>query len=255
MPIRYDSPRPNILVPPTVRAYASMIGSAIAETLWPTRCAVCDAPGETLCRPCRLNLPYIDHWRACPRCGAPFGRTQCTECNDVMLNAAGREKVPFDTCTCAVSLGTGPSRIVRAWKDGGERRLARDMADIMVGVTPPGWATDTAAVTFVPASDAALRRRGFDHGLLLASLVADRLSLPCLAVLSRPRGTDQRALNRKNRLTNAANSFSVPAGTSMPESLLLIDDVYTTGATLYDACDALRLAGAGTIRCLTFARA
>lgn len=255
MSIRYDIPHLNIRVPPTVQAYTSMIGDALAETLWPTRCAVCDAPGETLCRPCRLNLPYIDHWRACPRCGAPFGRTQCTECNDIMLNASGREKVPFDTCTCAVSLGVSSSRIVRTWKDGGERRLAQDMADIMVAVATPAWTADVSAVTFVPASTAALRQRGFDHGHLLASMIADRLSLPCVSILTRPRGADQRSLSRKGRLTNAASSLSIPAGAGVPKSLLLIDDVYTTGATLYNACDSLRIAGAQTIYCLTFARA
>lgn len=255
MPIRYDIPRPKIRVPPTVQAYTSMIGDALVETLWPTRCAVCDAPGETLCHSCRLNLPYIDHWRACPRCGAPFGRIQCTECNDVMLNASGREEVPFDACVCAVSLGVASSRIVRTWKDGGERRLAQNMADIMVAIAPPDWTADISAVTFVPASAAALRQRGFDHGHLLASAIADRLSLPGIAVLTRPRSTDQRILSRKARITNAANSLSALAGASVPQSLLLIDDVYTTGATLYNACDALHAAGARTIRCLTFARA
>ena len=43
-----------------------LASEALLETLWPTRCAVCDEPGELLCGPCRLGLPYTDWWRACP---------------------------------------------------------------------------------------------------------------------------------------------------------------------------------------------
>ena len=68
---------------------ARLTSEALLETLWPTRCAVCDTPGEVLCAPCSLNLSHIDWWRACPRCGAPFGRVQCSECNPVMLGATG----------------------------------------------------------------------------------------------------------------------------------------------------------------------
>lgn len=58
----------------TIALYGLGAAEALAETVWPTRCAVCDAPGEPLCEHCRTALRYVDWWRACPRCGAPFGR-------------------------------------------------------------------------------------------------------------------------------------------------------------------------------------
>ena len=79
----------------TAHLYAEAAAQAVAETLWPTRCAICDEPGELLCERCKSELPFIDLWRACPICGAPWGHTQCTECNPVMLAATGREKVAF----------------------------------------------------------------------------------------------------------------------------------------------------------------
>ncbi|MDD7690067.1 MAG: hypothetical protein PUI93_04055, partial [Ellagibacter isourolithinifaciens] len=48
----------------TARLYAEAAAQAVAETLWPTRCAICDEPGELLCERCRSELPFIDLWRA-----------------------------------------------------------------------------------------------------------------------------------------------------------------------------------------------
>ena len=142
------------------RLYVRGAAEALAETLWPTRCAVCDAPGEVLCDACRSALPYLDWWRACPVCGAPFGRVQCSECNPVVLGRAGLDGVPYDGCASAVTFGEAPARIVRTYKDQGERRLAEPLACLMARARPPSWRPE--AVAFVPATSAARRRRGFD---------------------------------------------------------------------------------------------
>ncbi|MFQ9179366.1 MAG: ComF family protein [Eggerthella lenta] len=79
----------------------------------------------------------------------------------------------------------------------------------------------------------------------------------CLAVapvLARPRSRDQRALARRDRLANMEGRFIPLPGASAFPSVILVDDVYTTGATLFAATDAVRVAGAATVRCLTFAR-
>lgn len=238
----------------TAELYGRGVADAFAETLWPTRCAVCDVPGEVLCGSCALNLQYIDWWRACPRCGAPFGRVQCSECNDVMLNAVGREEPPFDACACAVAYDENAARIVRTWKDAGERRLVDAMAALMAPLVPPSWRAERPVVVPLPATAAARRRRGFDHGEELACAVAARLELDVAPVLARPRSRDQRALARRGRLANMEGRFVLLPGASAPPSAIIVDDVCTTGATLFAASDAVRAAGALTVRCLTFAR-
>ena len=238
----------------TAGLYGRGAAEAIAETLWPTRCAVCDTPGEVLCAPCSLNLSHIDRWRACPRCGAPFGRVQCSECNDVLMSVAGRDEPPFDACTSAVAFDDAAARIVRTWKDAGERRLAGAMATLMAPMAPPSWLADHPCIVPVPATAAARRRRGFDHGEELAQALADRLGLAVAPVLARPRSRDQRALARRDRLANMEGRFIPLPGASAFPSVILVDDVYTTGATLFAATDAVRVAGAATVRCLTFAR-
>ena len=57
------------------RAYTfgSLAKEALFETLWPTRCCVCDLPGAVLCERCERALSRLDRWQACPRCGARTG--------------------------------------------------------------------------------------------------------------------------------------------------------------------------------------
>lgn len=227
---------------------------AIAETLWPTRCAVCDVPGAVLCASCKARLPYLDWWRACPRCGAPLGRAQCTECNATVLAPLGRTRPPFASCASSVAFDDTGARIVRAYKDQGERRLAAEMAGLMARVIHPAWRAEQPVLVGVPATARAVRRRGFDHVELLARELSAATGMPLAQPLARPRSADQRGLDRTERAANMEKAFSVLPGASVPERVLLIDDVYTTGATLFAATDALLAAGANQVRCLTFAR-
>ena len=239
----------------TAHLYAEAAARAVAETLWPTRCAICDEPGELLCERCKSELPFIDLWRACPICGAPWGHTQCTECNPVMLAATGRKDVAFSSLVSPFELTESTRRIAVVYKDGGEQRLATEMARYMARYLSPEIASEVTGVTFVPASRKARARRGFDHAELLAQEVALVIERPVIPLLSPPRAHDQRALSRRARMGNMAHAVSALPGASAPESILLIDDVCTTGATLFAACDAIREAGGRNVHCLIFARA
>lgn len=234
--------------------YGRFAAEAVAETLWPTRCAVCDEPGKVLCARCRMMLPHLDWWRACPRCGAPFGRVQCSECNPVVLGASGLDEPPFDGCASAVVYGDDAARVVRTWKDAGERRLVDEMASLMAPVAPPAWLEDQPVVVPVPATSAALRRRGFDHGSDLARATAGILGLEAAPLLARPRSRDQRTLARRGRIANMEGRFLALPGADAPEAALIVDDVYTTGSTLFAATQAVRAAGARRVYALTFAR-
>ena len=238
-----------------VNAYTQAAALALAETLWPSRCAVCGRLGAVLCDGCRNALGYVDLWLACPRCGAPWGLNQCTECCALSLEETGYDRLPFQGCVCAVRFDDASASIVRLHKDGGERRLAGEMALAMACAIPPEW-LEAAVVTYVPATNAARRRRGFDHGQAIGQALGRVLGLPCMALLEAPRSHDQRELSRQERFKDLSGAFSPTrkALSAAPSRAILADDVMTTGATMCAAARTLRRAGVGSVRAVGFAR-
>ncbi len=224
----------------------------VSETLWPTRCAVCDAPGEVLCGSCRAHLRFVDVNDACPRCGAPYGRLACTECNSAMMESAGLGRLPLDGMAHVLLADDAAMRIVRVYKDAGERRLALEMARLLARYLPPEWEGGT--LTFIPATEDAFRRRGFDHGELLARQTARVCGLESAALFARPGSADQRTFDRHGRLRNMGGRFQLLPGVSLPSEVIILDDVCTTGATLFAAAACLKEASSVTVRGLTFAK-
>lgn len=246
-----------------LRALCSTLKEATLETFWPTRCCVCDLPGYLLCPECEAQLKFLDTWQACPRCGAPYGRLQCTECIAFALQSIGRESFPFDGCTSAVFLTNESRRIVTTWKDQHECRLGEFIAEKMIAYLPPHLSPrrtefkDAYVISAIPASPAARARRGYDHGELLAQTLAEKTGLRSYPLLKRRRAQDQRVLSRKERAHNTRDSFMVNPQLqhkAPPRHVLLIDDVFTTGSTLSAATDVLKAHGVHSVWCLTFAR-
>ncbi len=135
-----------------------------AEALWPTQCAICDKRGLPLCDSCRGHLPYLDLWRACPRCGAPYGRHQCTECTNEKLKELGLTSLPFDSCVSALHYNRDSAHIVRSYKDKGDRRLAQFLAYMIACVIPPEWIVldvkrQTSIITYIPTTSRAYLKR------------------------------------------------------------------------------------------------
>lgn len=115
------------------------------------------------------------------------------------------------------------------------------------------WPPD-AVVTWVPVSRRRLRERGVDHGRLLARAFSERTGLPCRALLRRTgeRHTQQ-GLGRAQRLQNVVGAFA--AAEAVPQTVILVDDVCTTGATAAECTGVLRGAGAQRVLTVTATRA
>lgn len=230
------------------------------EFLWPTRCVGCDEPGELICESCRASLPWISQRYACPNCGAPFGAITCTECS-----APQGELWEMRSCISALPLEGIAHSLIIQYKDKGERRLAPVMAALMATALDEAssWpaadglarfdASAIDAVCFVPATAAAYRRRGFDHMEAVARSLARMLSLVYADVLVRPEGLDQRSLSREERLRNTSSSVQV-IGDVSGCSMLLVDDVITTGASIRASARALLDAGAKSVVACSLAR-
>ena len=214
------------------------------DLLLPRRCLVCGAGGTQLCGGCLERLPRIGP-PLCGRCGAPtaWPVARCREC-------AGR-RLAFASARAAVVYDEAVRRIVGGWKERGLRRLADEAAALVAEALPhPGDVT----VTFVPPDPGRRLERGHHPAERLARALAARWRLPCAPLLERSGpARRQRGLTLAERRRNVARAFR--AAGSPPRRVLLVDDVYTSGATVSAAASALRAAGARRIDVATFARA
>jgi predicted amidophosphoribosyltransferase len=215
----------------------------LVDLLLPRRCAACGAGERLLCARCRTALVLLTGPR-CERCGAPtaWPVERCAECS-------GR-RLPFRTARAAVAYD-GPARsLVAAWKERGLRALAAEAAELVVEVVPRPPA---AALTFVPGDRERTLWRGANTAEALAEALGERWQLPVESLLERTgRVPRQRGLPRPQRRKNVREAFR---GTGARAVVALVDDVYTTGATVGAAATELRRAGAREIHVVTFARA
>ena len=110
-------------------------------------------------------------------------------------------------------------------------------------------------ITWVTMPSDRKRERCIDHGKILAESLAKELGLPCRQLLIRKKGGHtQQGLNAEERKKNVVGCFSV-ISEEIPESVLLVDDVLTTGSTIDECGKMLRAAGVRELRALTIAAA
>lgn len=210
----------------------------------PSRCAGCGVPGPSLCGACSGALIRIAP-PVCERCGCPgaWPVRRCVECS-------GR-RLAFAQARGALVYDARARPLVSAWKERGRRDLAGPLAEIVAEVIArPG----VDVITFVPGD----RERGRERGHVPAARLADALgelwSLPVRGLLTRAGGSRRQAgLPRAERRGNVCRAFQA-CGT-VSGRVALVDDVYTTGATVAACASALRGAGARRVDVVCLARA
>jgi predicted amidophosphoribosyltransferase len=144
--------------------------------------------------------------------------------------------------------------MVTVYKDGGEHRLAPVISALMVECLGQ-WLQWAESIVPVPPRPGAMSTRGFDHMRAIARHVARETGLPIQTVLVARTVADQRTLGREDRLANTVGRYEMRRDAKVSGRLLVLDDVFTTGATL-EACSlALLAAGASEVRGCTVARA
>ncbi len=147
--------------------------------------------------------------------------------------------------------------VIHRFKYRNGRRLAPLLAALLsarLKATPlPG--PFPQAVTFVPMHPRRERERGYNQSRLLAEELARHLGLDCLPLLARPRSSPPQAgLSMEQRRANLRGCLETNPGADVPCSILLVDDVFTTGTTLSECARALKQAGAGCVVACVLAR-
>jgi predicted amidophosphoribosyltransferase len=218
--------------------------ATILDFLLPQRCVACRAGGTQLCIDCVERLERLTG-PLCQRCGAPtaWPVRRCRECD-------GR-RISFARARAGVVYRGAAREIVAAWKERGLRRLAAPAAGIVASVVPR---PDAGAITFVPPDGERSAKRGHHPAERLAQELAGRWKLPAEPLLGRSRRVErQRGLTLAARRRNVRGAFRPLA--RAPPAVVLVDDVYTSGATVNAAASALRSGGARRVEVVTFARA
>lgn len=224
----------------------SLLEAAIG-LLSPPECVGCGLEGSALCDHCQSSniLPF---GLRCWRCNSLSNQSRtCPSCRKV-----GSPSHVWITTTYE-----GLARdLVRKYKFGHLRAGALPLAEMM-GQTCLGanLNINNHLVVAVPTATSRVRTRGFDHSLLLAKQISRRLGLKSAAALGRLGQDSQIGTGRDQRLKQSAGQYFVRSPWQVRgQSILLIDDVITTGGTMLSAAYELRQAGAIRVDALIFAK-
>ena len=202
----------------------------ILDILYPELCLACHKSNVSLCERCVCQFPEAPWQEGGIRARFAYG--------DKKVRRAIKALKYKRTKIIAPILGKHLADLV-----------LEDMAD-----TALFQSTDTI-MAYVPLSSRRLAERGFNQAELLASEVAKIICLPVCHALIKTRHTEsQTSLGRAGRLANIIGVFSVTNQTLIAnKDIILIDDVYTTGATLSELRKIILEGGARSVRPYTLA--
>ncbi len=219
------------------------------DWLYPPRCGGCGQPGKRWCEKCQNQINEIGS-RVCQLCGAPWAgpETICRKCV--------KRTPPFQGLR-SYGLFKGQLReAIHRLKYQNDIGLGEALAVPMIDmVAKLGWQFDV--VTAVPLSPQRLKERGYNQSNLLARPIAFAYNKPFKPqAIQRVREThSQVGLSAVERLNNVQGAFQARGKDVTNQSILIIDDVATTGATMNACAQALLESGARSIYGLTLGRA
>jgi ComF family protein len=227
----------------------------------PTSCAYCNGPvGNSgipyFCASCWADFTAMTG-PVCPSCGKPFESPETLSHSPDHCCLPCRQTPPVFDQALSIGYFEGPLReAIHQFKYRPCRALGKPLGSWMAKNIRP--VSDIDGIIPVPLHVARLRQRGFNQALILAHELSSTFSLPLsFDNLKRVRPTrPQVELSGSERIKNVAGAFSLRRPDEMRgRDILLIDDVYTTGATMNECARVLKDAGASRVTALTIARA
>lgn len=225
------------------------------DLFFPPKCIYCDefiALGDRplICRKCSDLLPHIEI--RCSKCGGVFtynnGKPECLTCK-----AAGRY---FDGVFSASSYKGNIRKAILKYKFSSQVYMAKPLAHFTeMGLKKLGVIADV--VISVPPDPKRRTKRGFDSTGEIAKEIASNLKVPYKSnIVRKIKSTPpQSSLTHAQRLKNLKGAFALTANTKINGlSVLLIDDVFTTGTTTSEIAKLLKKKGAKYVFVATLAR-
>jgi len=245
---------------------ATLVSEAL-QLLWPARCAACDetiADEATFCDGCAAGLNRLTG--VCGGCALP---QLAATTPDFRCRTCRRVPFPFASGAAVFEYGEAIARAIVRMKHGGRRHLGKRLGRLLVPalaelLTRASFDADDLIVP-VPLHPTKLRDRGFNQASEMARAARRTAHRTWDAPLPRYerhlllRTRPTRELGHAGpaaRLAEVAGAFAVAdAARVQGRRLVVIDDVFTTGATFSECAGALRAAGAAEVHVLALARA
>jgi len=214
----------------------------IISFLAPYQCLACGIEGALLCESCRPLLPDLQP--QCYRCHrTDNGNTTCRLC---------KRKTPLRRVWVRTTYDGFGEALVRKLKFERAYDAARTIAQSMSELDLP---RDSILVP-VPTATSRVRQRGYDQSVLIAEQLSSHTNLPCVTLLERYGQQRQTGSSRGQRQSQLSHAFAVKhKKLTGVKSIILIDDILTTGATLEIAAAVLRQSGVKRVEAVVFARA
>lgn len=231
------------------------IGAGVVDFALPPRCPGCGTvtpEDHRFCLECWSKLDFLGE-PCCANCGEPFDQDLGPEAR---CGACLRDMPAIDGMRAAVAYGEIARKIALKLKYGGRPGLAETVARQMGRFLVAG---DEAIVAPVPLHRWRIWRRGYNQAALIARALASRHGLGLmLDLVERRRATPVlRGMGPAARAKAVRGAFRVRSdrrATLKGRKVVLIDDVYTTGATANACARALKRAGAAEVRLICWAR-
>jgi ComF family protein len=210
----------------------------------PHICEDCGEVGTTLCKRCNFDI-LQSKWQKCVNCGCQMTTTELAKSGNMCRNCSGT--LPFQRVFIVGERTKTLKKLVGNYKYFSRRESAKAMAKLLNDILPKKLPTDLTIVP-IPTIPEHIRERGFDHMKLAARQLARQRGLECCPnLLCRTDNVSQHSAGLRQRQKQAVRAFSVNPRYVMPHYILLIDDIYTTGATTTAVAKLLKKHGAKEI--------
>ena len=197
--------------------------------LCPHSCRGCGRIGEALCGCCKNNI-ILAHENYCLNCKRAVSGARCPYCRDFppTVMVGWRDEL----------IG----KLVEEYKYSSVKALGTALAEILDEILPV--VDGKVVVAPLPTIEKHIRERGFDHTFEVAKKLARRRGWKVARILKRAKDTVQVGAGNTARLLQAAEAYSLDGEIEPDTTYILLDDVWTTGASMRAALKKLQQAGA-----------
>lgn len=213
---------------------------ALSELFCPHYCLMCGKLGEILCAECK-NYNIHDHVNHCLKCGVVV-RDRCSTCS-----------LPYNHAWMVGYKSERLGEMIDKFKYQSVRALVWPLAEMLAAVLP--CLPEDTIVVPLPTIRRHVRERGLDHAWLLGKRLAMLKGWRCDRLVARMRDSVQVGASAEVRRAQAKVAYGLRGDVRSLAHYLVLDDVYTTGASVEAVCGLLRDAGAQNVMVAVLARA